>query len=667
MTKRKFGTIDLDNIEFQQVKQLVDSTNHSIFLTGKAGTGKSTFMRFIKENCKKKSIVLAPTGIAAINANGVTIHSFFHLPLKPILPDDPTFAVRNLRQRMKYSKSLIKLIKSLELIIIDEISMVRADTIDFIDRLLRVYSENMREPFGGKQLLLVGDIFQLEPVATPDVREILRHYYPNLFFFSAKVFTSFGLVPIELKKCYRQNDSEFIAMLDRIRIGKPLRSDLEMLNSRFEPGAVSGQKDFVMTLATRREMVNSINESQLELLKFPEVAYEGEIEGDFPESALPAPLKLSLKIGAQVVFIRNDFNHRWYNGTIGKVHTALPDKLVVELEDGSRHTVDAERWSNIRYEFDEVDRKINEIELGAFLQYPLRLAWAITVHKSQGLTFNNVIIDMGSGAFTSGQTYVALSRCRSLDGLTLRSKLTDRDIFVNHAVADFSLNFNNPEILEKAFRLACADKAFADASELWTQRKFPEAFDKFIEGNNEKNVINQKLIVRLLKRKLSVFSEMKSELDKLKETISRQNQLLESLAGEYVSMGYMALEDSTDLQPAIANFEKAIHISPHNPDAFRGKAIALAEMGETDAAIETYRSLLRNFPDDFLANFALAELFEASGEIHSALDHYMIASRIEPQNPRPIENQANIYENIGDDVEAKRLRSIAARMRKRKK
>ena len=253
--------IDLNNDEFQNAWKLINYTHQSVFLTGKAGTGKSTFLKYIRDNIKKKYVVLAPTGIAAVNVGGVTMHSFFRIPLKPLLPDDPDFAVKRLRERMKYPKDLRKLIKELELIIIDEISMVRADVIDFIDKILRVYSSNMREPFGGKQLLLVGDIFQLEPVVTSDMREVLRTHYQNSYFFSANAFSQIEIVPIELKKIYRQNDSQFISMLDRIRMGRPLQEDVLKLNQRvFERDSAStGDDKMVMTLATRRDMVDTIN------------------------------------------------------------------------------------------------------------------------------------------------------------------------------------------------------------------------------------------------------------------------------------------------------------------------------------------------------------------------------------------------------------------------
>ena len=387
--------IDLDNPEFQNVWNLISYTQRSVFMTGKAGTGKSTFLRYITEHTKKNYVVLAPTGIAAVNVGGVTMHSFFRIPFKPLLPDDPDFAVDRLKQRMKYSREHQKLIRSLDLIIIDEISMVRADIIDFMDKLLRVYTGKRFEPFGGKQLLLVGDIFQLEPVVTGDMRDILSRYYPNPFFFSARAFNEFPLIPIELKKIYRQTDREFISLLDRVRVGAPTNADLDTLRAHVDPAAECGDGDFVMTLASRRDMVDNINDTQLGRLKTKKITYTGEIEDQFPESALPAPMQLTLKVGAQVVFVRNDRDRRWVNGTLGKVYSATPSRLEIELENGKRHVVSIELWENMEYTYDESSHKVIEKVIGLYKQYPLRLAWALTVHKSQGLTFNKVIIDLG--------------------------------------------------------------------------------------------------------------------------------------------------------------------------------------------------------------------------------------------------------------------------------
>ena len=463
--------IDLSNPQFQDVWSLVRFSRNSVFLTGKAGTGKSTFLRYIIRNIKKKTVVLAPTGIAAVNVGGQTIHSFFHLPLNPFLPDDPRFAVKVLRKRMRYSNSFVKLIRNLELIVIDEISMVRADIIDFIDKILRVYTGNMRLPFGGKQMLFVGDVFQLEPVVTGDVRDVLARYYDGLYFFNASVFKEMSLVSIELRKVYRQTDEHFVSMLDRIRSGSPTQDDITELNARLTSGEkpAADDEEMAITIATRRDMVDSINESHLNALRTEEHTYTGVIEGDFNIQSLPTDRELHLKVGAQVVFIKNDPEHRWVNGTIAIIRECREDCVIVSTSSEKYLQVYYERWTNIKYEYNEKERTVDEVELGAFTQLPLKLAWALTIHKSQGLTFDKVFIDIGKGAFSGGQTYVALSRCRSLEGISLRSTINARDVFVNEQIRRFALEFNNGKAIDRALESSKADTLYAEAAEAWSK------------------------------------------------------------------------------------------------------------------------------------------------------------------------------------------------------
>ena len=398
MASEELQNIDLNNPEFQDAWDVLQHTQRSVFLTGKAGTGKSTFLKYIRETIRKKTIVLAPTGIAAVNVGGQTMHSFFKIPFKPMVPDDPDYAnPARMRKMLRYTKEKVKLIQQLELIIIDEISMVRADIIDFVDRVLKVYSGNMREPFGGKQLLLVGDIFQLEPVVTHDTRDILRRYYKNFLFFNARAFEQINLVPIELRKIYRQSDNDFIALLDRVRVNHATPADMARLNHRCNPDYQEVNDEFAITLATRRDTVDSINDEHMRALKTPEHIYEGAIEGDFPENSLPTAFRLALKEGAQVIFIRNDKDGRWCNGTIGKVTRLTDSSVFVALEDGSEVPVEREIWENMQYTYNEKEKKVEEKVLGTFAQIPIKPAWALTVHKSQGLTFNHVVIDFAGG------------------------------------------------------------------------------------------------------------------------------------------------------------------------------------------------------------------------------------------------------------------------------
>ena len=661
--------IDLNNDEFQNAWKLINYTHQSVFLTGKAGTGKSTFLKYIRDNIKKKYVVLAPTGIAAVNVGGVTMHSFFRIPLKPLLPDDPDFAVKRLRERMKYPKDLRKLIKELELIIIDEISMVRADVIDFIDKILRVYSSNMREPFGGKQLLLVGDIFQLEPVVTSDMREVLRTHYQNSYFFSANAFSQIEIVPIELKKIYRQNDSQFISMLDRIRMGRPLQEDVLKLNQRvFERDSASTSDDkMVMTLATRRDMVDTINENRLKELSSKEMTYTGQITGDFPENSLPTTMELTIKVGAQVVFIKNDREKRWVNGSIGKIVKAKKNSIEIELESGAKYAVEKAVWENIVYKYDEKTNRVIENVIGTFEQYPIKLAWALTVHKSQGLTFNNVVIDIGRGAFSSGQTYVALSRCRSFEGMQLRSTVSERDIFVNPSIIEFSRQFNNQALINKALQHAYADDCYHEAAVAFDRGDMSVAVDKFIDGVKSRNELNNEVATRLLKYKLSRITRMEQQLEAYREIIASNAVKFQSLAKEYVQMGDYCVHEGMDYTPAIANYDKALSLDDKCVDAWYGKGLALMDSGESADAINCFERAYAIDGIHFNAAFQLGNIYRREGDMALALDWYLIAQKCDNTNAPVLERIADVYESIGDDDQADQYRFKAEKLRKQRR
>lgn len=666
--------IDLDNPEFQDIWKLISYTRQSVFMTGKAGTGKSTFLRYIVENTKKKTVVLAPTGIAAVNAGGVTLHSFFHLPFKPLLPDDPELQIKNLRQRLKHSAEQQKLIRELELIVIDEVSMVRADIIDFIDKLLRLYSGRFREPFGGKQLLLVGDIFQLEPVVTSDMRDIFRDLYPNLYFFSARVFREFALVPIELKKVYRQSDSTFIEMLDRMRIGTASPDDIALLNSKVDADAANAdkQKEFTMTLAPKRDTVDAINTAHLEKLRRKAYTFHGTIRDKFPENSLPAPLALELKVGAQVVFVRNDIEKRWVNGTIGKIHSISENSLEVSLEDGATHVVNREIWENVNYRYDKETKKIEEEVLGTFTQYPLRLAWALTIHKSQGLTFPRVIIDMQGGAFSAGQAYVALSRCQSLEGLTLCSRLNAYDFFVNPAIRMFSSMFNNQNIYSAAMTTAKADDCFHRAAKAFDENNFTDAVDLFTEGLYARDELRNQAVNRLVKIKLYRLGKTTERITLLEGQIRKADEKFLKLAKEYISMGLDCLSDE-NYGAAIANFDKALDVSPGLTEALRLKGEAAMDGGDHTTASNCFDTILNDNQSDFDALFAKGKLHclmanevaDPNEERYKALNYLLAAEEVNPNSPPLHERLATLHDDMGDSEEADRHRSIARRLRKR--
>lgn len=647
--------IDLDNPEFQNAWKLLQYTHRSVFLTGKAGTGKSTFLKYVCANTRKKHVVLAPTGIAAVNVGGQTLHSFFKLPFKPLLPDDPEFA-RNFKQRMKYGKPLQKLIRNLELIIIDEISMVRADIIDFVDRILRVYSGNSREPFGGKQLLLVGDIFQLEPVVTADMRDILARYYPNPYFFSARSLTQLQMVSVELRKIYRQNDSSFIQMLDRVRVGAPTAADLTGINSRVV-GSVSDSESegLSMTLATRRDMVDSINSARLEALPTPEVVYEGEIHGDFPEASLPNTMQLALKVGAQVVFIKNHPQQLWVNGTLGRVHTANTDKLVVETEDGAIHDVPLAIWSNIRYRYDEKSKKIEEEELGTFIQYPVKLAWALTIHKSQGLTFSKVNVDIGTGTFSSGQTYVALSRCRSLDGLRLLTPINARDVFVNPWIVQFSHNFNNPRLINAALEQARADDTYNNALTQLRSGNLAEAFEQFVNAVRLRDETANRLLMRFARRELAKAplqngrtQQLENELAAEKAKLAEVTDKLQTLAGQYCQMADVCRSEGIDPTPAIANYDKAIWLVPDYEPAVLGKARLYESEQMYDDVIGCLETFVVSHPENAEALMMLGNAAMANGDMVLSLDYCLRALAADKTDPAVHSLLAKVYARSGD-------------------
>lgn len=420
----------MENALLELARAYIDSTNTLVFLTGKAGTGKTTFLREVRRSSTKKLAVIAPTGVAAINAGGMTIHSLFQLPFGPLLPNQAD------GPEAKYNPEKRELLQSLELLIIDEISMVRPDVLDQIDRILRNIKGN-RFAFGGVQLLMIGDLAQLSPIIREDEWLVLRPFYTTPYFFSSRVLQNNAYVRIELDKVYRQSDPVFVGILNAMRDQEVGTAELEALNARYIPDFVSKSDEPYITLSTHNRIVQQLNAERLEALQGEESTYKAAIKGEFPADAFPTDTILRLKVGAQVMFVKNDSSpeKRYYNGKIGRVTRLENDTVYVLTPDGQELAVQALEWTNVKYQMS--GDEVSEDNAGSFAQIPLKHAWAITIHKSQGLTFDRAIIDV-SEAFTHGQAYVALSRCRSLEGLVLRNPVSSRNVISDPAVRRFN-------------------------------------------------------------------------------------------------------------------------------------------------------------------------------------------------------------------------------------
>jgi len=416
------------NDEFKSAFDLMEYAKECLFITGKAGTGKSTLLKYFKANTGKKIIVLAPTGVAAINVGGQTIHSFFRLPPKIIQKD----IIKRLRDK--------SLIKNLDMVIIDEVSMVRSDLMDGIDYALRLNRGKMKTPFGGVQMVFFGDLFQLSPVVENEARQLLEERYLSPYFFSAKVFDDCHIRAIELSTIYRQKDTSFMELLNRVRNKEHTKEDLDTLNKRVREDATVSKKDSTVILTTTNILANTINQDRLSKLSGKEITYEAMAFGKFKESTYPTDASLKLKKGAQVILLKNDPDKRWVNGTLAKVIALSKDSIVVDIN-GLTYDVPVVKWQKIEYSYNEAEDKIEAEVVGDFVQYPIKLAWAITIHKSQGQTFDKVIIDMGHGAFTHGQLYVALSRCTCIDGIRLKRPVTHSDIIFDQRIYEFNDRF----------------------------------------------------------------------------------------------------------------------------------------------------------------------------------------------------------------------------------
>lgn len=469
---------DTTNTIFQQAVAFVTQTNKPLFLTGKAGTGKTTFLRYIRENCYKKLAIVAPTGVAAINAGGTTIHSFFQLPIGMYIPGQPeewgggdsyVYNKNQLLGRLRLNRQKRELMRQIDLLVIDEVSMVRADLLDAVDVVLRSVRQRTDIPFGGVQMLYVGDLFQLPPVVRENEKELFHTAYKSAFFFDASVMREQPPVYLELKKIYRQRDEAFIEVLNRIRNNCCTAGDLALLHEYYKPGYSPASEEGYITLTSHNYKADAINSKQLSALPGKMYQYAARVEGEFSENAYPAPSLLALKEGAQVMFIKNDKGEtrRYYNGKIGLVKRIdeKKDSVIIAFQgEPGGLELELETWSNIRYTYEAGKDEIREEEIGTFTQFPIRLAWAVTIHKSQGLTFERAVVDAGS-SFAAGQVYVALSRLTSLQGLVLRSPIALHHIFTDPEVLEFSAGETSEEAVCRMLQAAEKDfvrRALAD-------------------------------------------------------------------------------------------------------------------------------------------------------------------------------------------------------------
>lgn len=567
--------LDKENKEFTQALEVAQTTNHLMYLTGRAGTGKTTFLKYLKKKVSKNTVVIAYTGVAAINAGGQTIHSFFQINPQdpPFIPNDNRLRfftpsgdsdTRNIFNYFRYNRAKRELLKNLELLIIDEVSMVRADFIDVIDKLLRAFSgRNRKLPFGGVQVIFIGDAFQLPPIEGQEWR-FLEQHYQSPFFFSSKVFKENSPIILELKKIYRQDqkiEGEFISLLNRVRTNEPTQNDIKNLNSKITAFNDRLIDEGFICLCSENTPANSININRLNSLPGKEKNFEGKIEGEFNSRDLPTDYNLKLKVGAQVMFIKN--GNGYFNGKIGKVTSLNDDEIIVSVKDssGDEHTIEVEKasWENVRFIYNEETKHIEREVKGKFTQYPLKLAWAVTIHKSQGLTFDKVAIDVvfrGDFFKPSGLVYVALSRCRTWKGVVLNRELNRDSIHVDTRVVEFARQTTPSTLIDDAINNGKANALYKDARIKIREGKPELAFDSFISAVKLRNDIDTEIFKRFViayLKKVILTKELYS--DSLKQ---RQTLLTEKL--ELDSILETAKEKISQLSSAILEKDSKINI-----------------------------------------------------------------------------------------------------------
>lgn len=521
--------LDPNNEDFNYALQLVSETNKNVYLTCKAGTGKTTFLKYLRKVTKKRIVVAAPTGIAAINANGQTLHSLFIIPLRPILPSE--------KIKLKISNERRNLLRKLDLLVIDEISMVRSDVLDYIDRVLRACRLQKNRPFGGVQLLLIGDTFQLSPVIKPEEQQLLQNaYHGNFFFFNSEAYKRSEFIYIELQKIYRQKEQELIDLLNKIRVNKLLETDFALLNKKFQPHLNYKDYDNYVILSTTNRTVDYINDSYLEDLKTPLYSYTAKIKGDFKESEYPTAKELELKEGAQVIFLKNNPIKGYFNGMIAKVSKLTEKGIEViainKAKEGQKIVVEPDDWEKCQYEWDESAKELKTKVIGVFTQYPLRLAWAITVHKSQGMTLDKVIADV-SRSWAPGQVYVALSRCTSFGGLILSSPIYQNAIRSDKYAIEFARQKTPLTLVAKALSTGKADALYLNARSEFNAGNYKTALNLLLRALQYRNDMETPTFERYIDVHLRRLKEtngndsFSAELMQLKKDFLKLEKLLD--------------------------------------------------------------------------------------------------------------------------------------------
>lgn len=618
-----------ENQALQEAWDFVEHTGRSIFLTGKAGTGKTTFLKAVVERSKKRSIVVAPTGVAAINAGGVTIHSFFQLPFSPFVPNS------HIKSKFDFGKEKRRIIASLDLLIIDEISMVRSDLLDAIDSVLRRFRDRYK-PFGGVQLLMIGDLQQLTPVVTPEDERLLAPYYDTPYFFGSKALQQIEYVTIQLEKVYRQEDATFLDVLNHIREAKPTAQDIETLNARCQPAFVPKSGEGYIRLTTHNRLADDYNDSELAKLPYHSYRFQARIEGNFPEYSYPTSEVLTLKEGAQVMFVKNDPSgeHRYFNGRIGEI-VEIDESHVCVLCPGDSEAIEVEplTWENAQYQLNIETREIETKVQGTFKQLPLRLAWAITIHKSQGLTFDHAIIDANL-SFAPGQVYVALSRCRTLEGMVLSTPIEARAIisdqrvenYISHQEEEAQKSIRQlPQLKEEYYRMLLLE--LFDFHDIFYKEEHLLRLmtEFFYHSFTDITELHKRVLAGLSAEAMTVSEKW---LQKIRQTPTEQLHETEFL--ERVKRSAAYFEES--IQKTFTNaIDLAASIKSNNKQAMTRFGEALAE---TKQAVLSRRYLLARIAEQ---GFSIATyLHEKQYSMLDALDEDNIKKKTRPKKePKP--------------------------------